>query len=257
MRNQSIRTAKSLVRRYEGLINRRGFYPRRLFGDHLALALMSKAVAVAKATLCLLEQGFNDEAFGLTRTLSDISYTVRFISNQDTEERAKRFAQFYGKDRERLMTVIATYYPSIQLRPSRDHARLMEFAKLFKNPHRWSGKSARAMAEEADTVETDLVSGKPVNLLFDYEVLYAWLSHYVHPTIVALDQHIVDESGKFRIAKRQRLNTGDLATFNAIVYIVRIYIWGLRILGSELPGKLATDTKAFLKRHAKRKAGKR
>jgi len=47
------------------------------------------------------------------------------------------------------------------------------------------------MALEPDTVEVDPATGKPAVHDFAYRVVYRWTSHYVHPTIGALDNHIV------------------------------------------------------------------
>ena len=61
----------------------------------VALALYSKCLTVAESILALLDAGFGDEAFGMTRTLIDIFFTLRYIANQDTDERARRYAQFH------------------------------------------------------------------------------------------------------------------------------------------------------------------
>jgi Family of unknown function (DUF5677) len=45
----------------------------------VALALYSKCITVAEATIALLAAGFSDEAFGMTRTLVDIYITLRYI----------------------------------------------------------------------------------------------------------------------------------------------------------------------------------
>ena len=51
-------------------------YPRtfaRYPFDHIGLALVSKAFSISNALLALLEAGFADEAFGLTRSLKRVS----------------------------------------------------------------------------------------------------------------------------------------------------------------------------------------
>ncbi len=50
----------------------------------VALALYSKCITIAEATLALLDAGFSDEAFGMTRTLVGIFITLRYIANKDT-----------------------------------------------------------------------------------------------------------------------------------------------------------------------------
>ena len=47
--------------------------------------------------MVLIDAGFTDEAFGMTRTLVDIFFTPHYIANKDTEERALRYAHFTSK----------------------------------------------------------------------------------------------------------------------------------------------------------------
>ena len=52
------------------------------------------------AVCTLVEAGFSDEAFGLTHTLIDIYFIVRYISNKNTKVRGQRFAGFLLKNQE-------------------------------------------------------------------------------------------------------------------------------------------------------------
>jgi len=82
-------------------LNNAAYYPP--YGGHrymVALALYSKCITVAEAALTLLDAGFGDEAFGMTRTLIDIFFTLRYIANQDTDARAKLYYEFVSKDVE-------------------------------------------------------------------------------------------------------------------------------------------------------------
>jgi hypothetical protein len=66
----------------------------------VALALYSKCITVGEAALVLIDAGFSDEAFAMTRTLVDVFITLRYITNKDTDERAKRYAKFTAKESE-------------------------------------------------------------------------------------------------------------------------------------------------------------
>lgn len=66
----------------------------------VSLALYSKCITVAEAIIALLDAGFSNEAFGMTRTLVDIFTTLHYIANKDTDERAKRYYRFFAKDTE-------------------------------------------------------------------------------------------------------------------------------------------------------------
>jgi hypothetical protein len=154
----------------------------------VALALYSKSITVAEATMTLVDAGFSDEAFGMTRTLIDIFFTLHYIANKDTEERAQRYAQFTFKNVEVWSGVVETYWPQ-KARPL--DARTKEIASKFRSPHQWSGKHAKDMALEPDTVEVDPATGKHTVHEFAYRVIYRWTSQYVHPTIGALKNHLV------------------------------------------------------------------
>src|SRR5580700_6367226 len=82
-------------------VNSKWYYPPlNAYRYTVALALYSKCLTVAEATMALLDAGFSDEAFGMTRTLVDIYITLRYIANNDTDERAQRYARFAAKDSE-------------------------------------------------------------------------------------------------------------------------------------------------------------
>ena len=81
------------------VVNETRYYPPANGYQYLvALSLYSKSITVAEAALALIDAGFSDEGFGLTRTLVDIYFTLRFISNKDPDERAKQYARFAAKD---------------------------------------------------------------------------------------------------------------------------------------------------------------
>ena len=155
----------------------------------VALALYSKSITVAEAIMALLDAGFSDEAFGMTRTLVDIFITLRYIANQGTDERAKLYYLYFARDIEGWHSVAKDFWPQMQ-QPLMS-PRTIKAAARYPHPHRWSGKTVKEMALEPDTIEVNPVTGKPAVHDFGYRVLYRWTSHYVHPTIGALENHVV------------------------------------------------------------------
>jgi len=96
-----VEQVRSLVSQLEDFVNRSDIIPAvRRYRTIVVLGLLSKALTVARAVCCLVENGFPAEAFGLTRTLIDIYLTLRYISNADTEVRAERYARFFEKNQE-------------------------------------------------------------------------------------------------------------------------------------------------------------
>jgi len=210
--------------------------------DLLILALLSKAIRVGGAVCTLVAAGFNDEAFGLGRTLIDIALTVRYITNGDSFERSRRYAEFFGKDHEQWMKLIQKYYPSQQFRVGAHHAKMLELAKKFRSPHQWTGlgDQTRAMAMEDDIVERDS-SGNPVRWEFDYEVVYKWTSHFVHSTVSSLDAHVPVED-PFRVhSGKQRTPKAGMALFNVAIYLWKICICGFRELKIDFSPQLSSS----------------
>lgn len=154
--------------------------------------------------MTLLDAGFSDEAFGMTRTLIDIFITLRYIANKDTDERAQLYYEFVSKDVQTWHFDAKDYWPSTMQSLS---ARTIKIAARYRSPHRWSGKSVKDMALEPDTVEVNPATGQPAVHDFAYRVMYRWTSHYVHPTIVALFNHVV-KAGRDNFVVRS--GSGDM-----------------------------------------------
>jgi hypothetical protein len=226
-------------------LNETRYYPPiNAYQFLVALALYSKCLTAAEATLVLIDSGFGDEAFGMTRTLIDIYFTLRYIANKDTEERARLYWGFFAKDRENWTDIIKTYFPQLPVSPNPTTARI---AANYPNPHRWSGKSLKEMALEPDTLEADPVTGKPAVHGFPYAGMFRWTSHYVHPSIVALRNHIVNPGrDNFVVRAGRGKNMSHLAAFNVCAYIAYILIAFYRCMNDPQPHRLASWAAALL-----------
>src|SRR5215472_7033626 len=232
-------------------VNKTRYYPPlNGYRYMVALALYSKCFTVAEATMALLDTGFDDEAFGMTRTLTDIYITLRYIANQDTEERSKLYYNFVAKDVAEWQPVVKDFWPQLVQRLD---PRLLPAAPAYRSPHRWSGKSAKDMALEPDTHELDAATGKPAVHDFDYRVIYRWTSHYVHPTIVALRNHLVTPGhDPFVIRSGHDQDIARIVTFNIAVFVAKAMISFYRCMGDPQPSRVGTWASALLSHLAKR-----
>jgi len=204
------------------------------------LALLSKSLTVARAVCALVTAGFPEEAFGLTRTLIDVYFIVRYISNKDTEARATRYAEFFMKDHESWVKMIPKFYPSVAIPNNPDHSKYLEIAKKYKNPHEWSGEAqkTRSLAIEPDTFEFDS-NGQGITAEFEYEALFKWTSHFVHSTVSALGSHAPERGDVFKIrAGLSSEREGELALLNILGFIPRTFICGFRALRQTQPDKI-------------------
>src|SRR5437879_2521281 len=138
----------------------------------IILALFSKALTVGRAACALVREGFGEEAFGMSRTLIDIYFAVRYIANKDTEARAERFAMFFTKDQEGWQKVVPKYYPHIVAPDTLERREILVMAKNYRNPNDWSGEpeKTKSLAKEQDTYEFDS-AGNGITGEFDYEIM--------------------------------------------------------------------------------------
>jgi hypothetical protein len=232
------------------LVNDAWYYPPSYGYQYMvALALYSKCLTVAEATLVLLDAGFGDEAFGMTRTLVDIFLTLRYIANNDTHERAKRYAQFAAKSSAIWAEIVEIYWPAkAQALPE----RTKRVAATFPSPHSWSGKTAKEMAWEPDTVEVD-DKGKPLVHDVAYRIIYRWTSRYVHPTVDALRNHIVQAGhDNFTVRSRNEQDMTHLAAFNVASYVAHTMIVFYRCMGDPQPDRLARWARALIEHLGRR-----
>jgi hypothetical protein len=159
-------TAKEIVAaldELEAFLNDSKYIPAtNVHRSKVLLALPSKALTTARAVCTLVEAGFNGEAFGLSRTLIEIYLTIRYITNKDTEARAKEYVEYVAKTQEYLMGVAAKHFPQRVLPPMDDEFK--EMAKKYRSPHSWfqaHGGHVRALATEPDAHEVD-AQGNPI-----------------------------------------------------------------------------------------------
>ena len=234
-----------MIKRLENFVDSEEYYPaRNSYRGIVVLALVSKALTVARAVCCLVDNGFPGEAFGLSRTLIDICFTVRYISNADTEARAKLFAEFYAKDHEGWGKIIHKFYPSTVVKETEAHREALAKAKNYKNAHQWTGMGdqTRQMACEPDAYEFD-PAGNGINCEWDYEVIYKWTSFYIHSTVSALEGHFMEPREPFRIRGRHSIdkNREEDTLVNVLGYISRIFVHAYRAMKHDAPEEILQD----------------
>jgi len=238
---KDIQSVRELLQSVSESINSLGIYPRRnVCTDAVLLALLSKTIRTGMATCVLIEQGFGDEAFGLSRTLIELACSARYILNDpDSGRRSKRFIEYFAKDHETLTKMIQKHHPTLVPKYHADHDKMLETARTFKSPHSWHDGSVRDMVVEDDLVELDDY-GQPAKWEYDYEVVYKWTSHFVHGTVVALDAHSLGPGTAFTInAGHQRIDKAGMALFNVAMYLFKSTVLTFRGLGNEMQKDLA------------------
>jgi Family of unknown function (DUF5677) len=132
-------------------------YPRtfaRYPFDHIGLALVSKAFSLSNALLALLEAGFADEAFGLSRSLMECALTLRFLTQDKNKlnQRSLDYAQFEVKDKQYWMHYALQHAAGEPMEQKiRDHAKEFDLKEDAKGVQKhWSGKDGFAWKVNLD-----------------------------------------------------------------------------------------------------------
>jgi hypothetical protein len=204
MRYPTQRQVLAQITRLEKFINDWQMIPATaVVRNRVFLALFSKALTVGRAICALVKAGFPTEAFGLSRTLIDIYFSVRYMSNKDTEARATTFVEYAARIQKEWVNLNAKYFPDRTLDLSASHDEAMKIAEKFTRRHQWTphGGQAKFMALEPDGFEVNEL-GQPITGEFDYDVFYFWTSHYVHVTIHALEGHLGEPAELYRVHPR-------------------------------------------------------
>lgn len=257
------RTLKRTVTKIRQFLDNEQFYPRaNVMLDRVVLALVSKSVNVAQGVVSLIDAGLPEEAFGLSRTLVEVALNLRFVTNRDSERRAKRFAHYSAKWKLELIRRAVKHFKAQdsngQLQPkytkkqlrkmTPDYKRMVRLARKY--PKRfaagWSGKNVREMAFEADG--HDKIDGKPVVWEFDYDWIYAWTSQYVHATAVSMDSHVTEPREVFvvQIAPERTLGIGTSAVVNTALYLWKILRMALPAIGQPFSEELSNPLEKLL-----------
>lgn len=243
--------------------------------------LLSKSLAVARSTACLVKNDFNEEAFGSSRTLLELALNLRYITNgRNPELRARRFVHFVAKIKmewgRRAIQHFA--YPASAVRkgmPNYKDFQILErkFPKQgWLQASRKHSKGLWTMAMEPDRFEMmpmlDKAGApvldkrgkpkfKPLNWEHDYKVIYFWTSQYVHVTIDSLDNHTAIPGKPFTVYTQgcrptvKQANLGEMALFNTILYLHRILLASFRAVGQEYPKELSKPITMFVESFVK------
>ncbi len=225
------------IKRLENGINRMKLEPAmQLYRNAVLLALMSKALTVGRAICLLVEKGFLAEAFGLSRTMVEIYFCVRYISNKDSEIRATTYVEYQSKVKQEWSKISAKYYPTHPAASFVLPPHVLKTAQKFPLKGSWTGHGGQAkmMALEPDSrepAEDEKILG------FDIDVMYFWTSQFVHATVAGLVGHgsMPGEPFRVRSARSNERRFARLSLMNVISSLVKIFILAFRAMNEDQP----------------------
>jgi hypothetical protein len=245
MRHPTQHQVVAQITRLERFINDWQMIPATgVVRNRVFLALLSKALTVGRAVCALVKTDFPAEAFGLSRTLIDIFFSVRYLTNKDTDGRITTFVDYAARVQKEWVNLNDKYFPSRKLELSAFHPEAMKIAEKFKSRHQWTshGGGARFMAMEPDSFELN-EAGEPITGELDYDAFYFWTSQYVHVTIHALLGHGTEPGSYFRVRSNVSCekDLARLALFNTVSFLTKIFIQACRGMREEQPEAILQD----------------
>src|SRR5229473_6200437 len=99
-----VRLVRNYVAKLEKVVSDVELFPRdanRVAFDSMALQTISKGFGLGRAALLLIDEGFPDEAYGLSRSLVECAVGLRYITADPAkqEERTKEFIYYDQTER--------------------------------------------------------------------------------------------------------------------------------------------------------------
>jgi hypothetical protein len=214
------------------------------YRDIILLALLDRVVTTARAVIHLVRGGFADQAFGLSRTSIEAFFFLKYIENNESERRAKRYLDYFGKDRQQIFQLMAKHHPQLKAARPPDYEELMAAAKQFKSPYKWyEENSLKEVAYEKSTWALN-EAGDPEDWEYAYDFVYKLASHEVHATSVALELRVAEffENSRyppsFKFSKPTSPSDGDYAIVNVCTHCQAAILHVFHAFDVEVPARI-------------------
>src|SRR5215469_1258766 len=106
--------------------------------ENVLLMVTSRALRIGLAVCHLVKGGFYDEAFGLTRSVLEAFFIVKYISTKDSEKRAQSYLDYLEAYYYNQEEIRKRYFPHIP-RPEWVTQELLDRVKqrFGSNPRKW------------------------------------------------------------------------------------------------------------------------
>jgi hypothetical protein len=225
------------IRNLQVEINDTAFCPREAFpAEKTLLMITSKALRVSLAVCQLVKAGFYGEAFGLTRSVLEAFFIVKYIMAKDTDTRAESYLAFQGAYDYNQDQIRQKYFPQ-EKRPGWLTQGMLDKVKAqFPKTRHWVPAQNMAAEYFNHPADIDPKTGKGFQALADYDGMYEATSHYVHVGALASMPNF--DASPFRCAERDREEyRGILALHYSLQYSYGVCIilgrqWDLSVSSS-------------------------
>lgn len=222
VREKNISTAREYLHGWKSLIDAAGVHiiqPQARLFDSIAFSLLNKIYRLTQACLLLLEAGFVDEGYGLSRSIIDCALNLRYLTldRSKIHERASNFHEFVYCEKKHFLQQCRKY-----LAPGDKLDEIEAFAKLERIEPRWAALvPPRHVAKDLPLNDWKLIEGPEWNgwkivteihpldpeistndlLLKQYAADFRGASAMVHCSIRALDNTFAEPGEPFSVGE--------------------------------------------------------
>lgn len=182
-----------------------GRSPRFNKFDVIAMALVSKVFSVARACLLLLENGFEDEAYGMSRSVVECAWTLRYLTQApgEIESRTWKYINYFILDKQFWM-----YHAMMSATDEETKSHIREHGEelgLHDDPTEvaghWSGKNGFGWIVSQMEHPLDGPNTNEAIRSAEYAVDYHQTSAFVHCYEPAIENFVPAERTPFKVKR--------------------------------------------------------
>lgn len=213
--SRNLAVVKEYLAGWKACLDRSGIWviePSARPYDSIAFSLLNKAYRLSLACICLIEAGFADEAYGLSRSIIECAINLRYLTldRKEIDLRSNNFLNFFHVERKHFLDLCRK-----QIKDKDALDRIEMKAKAEGIDDWWSGPKKIRVSDwkklenrewdgfkivtEAHPLDADL-NGR-CSILLHYSTDYRAASAMVHCSIRALDNTFAVSNFPYKVAE--------------------------------------------------------
>lgn len=252
----NLENLREYMRAWKSTVDDLKIWPKDHRYDQIAFALLNKVFRLGQACVSLIEQGFSEEAFGLSRSMIECTLNLRYLTleRDEVNSRSERYVEFVFADQRHYLDLIRQYYPEDER-----NAAVEVIAKANNLDQRWQTKKGNpppdwkaenenwwAIITTNHPLDEILNEHCPIRRLYSY--FHRGASAMVHCSANSLLNLLWDRRYSFRVGERmipERNHTSEplLVILDCLYLSVRYAFYGADIAQTEPFDKLYADLK--------------
>jgi hypothetical protein len=213
--SQNLAAAKQYLAGWKACLDSRGIWviePYARLYDSIAFSTLNKAYRLSQACICLIEAGFPDEGYGLSRSVLECAINLRYLTlnREEIDSRSNNFLDFFHAERKHFLELCRN-----QIKDKDALDRIESLAKAERVDDRWSDPKKRRISDwkkienrdwdgfkiVTETHPLDAELDSRCRILAHYSTAYRAASAMVHCSIRALDNTFAVSNFQYKVAE--------------------------------------------------------